>query len=136
MLFRVDPGAAQALYAQLADQVRAACAAGGLHAGERLPAARELADALELNIHTVLRAYQELRDEGLIELRRGRGAIVTERANADFGDLRAALADVAREATALSLSPETTISLLKNALARHAEPDSPSTSPSPQEASR
>lgn len=136
MLFQVDPGAPQALYAQLADQVRAACAAGGLSTGERLPAARELADALDLNVHTVLRAYQELRDEGLIELRRGRGAIVTDRADADFGALRAGLADVAREATALGLSPEMTLSLLKDVLARHEDRDSPSTPPSPQEADR
>ena len=39
-------------------------------------AAEEVAAALGINMHTVLRAYQLLRDEGLIELRKGRGAVV------------------------------------------------------------
>lgn len=117
MLFRIDPAATEPLFAQLASQVRLAAARGDLTAGERLPAARDLAESLDLNVHTVLRAYQDLRDEGLIDLRRGRGAVVTERANADYAALRAALAVVAVESHALRLSPETTLALLKEALA-------------------
>ena len=117
MLFRIDTAATEPLFAQLASQVRLAAARGDLQAGERLPAARDLADSLDLNVHTVLRAYQELRDEGLIDLRRGRGAVMTDRANADYANLRAALAVVAQEAQALRLSPETTLALLKETLA-------------------
>ncbi|SDC64682.1 GntR family transcriptional regulator [Sanguibacter gelidistatuariae] len=117
MLFRIDPSAPEPLFAQLASQVRLAAARGELDAGERLPAARDLAESLDLNVHTVLRAYQDLRDEGLIDLRRGRGAVVTERASADYAALRAALAVVVHEAHALNLSPDTTLALLKEALA-------------------
>ena len=116
MLFRIDPGAAEPLFAQLASQVRRAVASGELSPGERLPAARELATSLEVNVHTVLHAYQDLRDEGLLELRRGRGAVITERAGADYSELRAALAAVAREARRLDLGPEAAADLLREAM--------------------
>lgn len=76
MLWTVDPTSSTPLFEQLAVLVRRAIADGSLPKGERLPSAKELAASLEINLHTVLRAYQALRDEGLIELRRGRGAVV------------------------------------------------------------
>lgn len=76
MLFRIDVSSRTTLYDQLAGQVRGALLRGEIASGDRLPSAHELAQSLGINIHTVLRAYGVLRDEGLIELRRGRGAIV------------------------------------------------------------
>ncbi len=116
MLFRIDPSATEPLFVQLAAQVRAAVADGSLRPGERLPAARDLAASLEINLHTVLRAYQDLRNEGLIELRRGRGAVITARAGQDLAALRRALAVVATESRRLELSDDTTVALLKEAL--------------------
>lgn len=92
MLVRIDSESAQGLADQIAGQVRGALVAGSLHPGERLPPARELAAGLGVNMHTVLRAYSMLRDEGLIELRRGRGAQV--RADVNVG--RAAFEDQLR----------------------------------------
>ncbi len=80
MLFQVDPGLTTPLYEQLAASVRRELASGRLQPGARLPAAKAVADSLEVNLHTVLKAYQLLRDEGVIELRRGRGAVVRTRA--------------------------------------------------------
>ncbi|MGO4958335.1 GntR family transcriptional regulator [Luteococcus sp. Sow4_B9] len=76
MLWTVDPASPTPLFEQLATQVRRSIVDRTLVRGEKLPSAKELAASLEINLHTVLRAYQTLRDEGLIELRRGRGAVV------------------------------------------------------------
>jgi GntR family transcriptional regulator len=115
MLFRIDFAGAEPLFRQLADQIRAAAARGELAPGERLPSARDLADSLDISLHTVLHAYQELRDEGLIELRRGRGAVLTGAAAQDLSHLRQALTTAAGEAKRRGLSLDTTIGLLKEA---------------------
>ena len=56
MLIRVDPASDVPIFAQVAASVRADAASGRLRAGDRLPSAREVASALEVNLHTVLRA--------------------------------------------------------------------------------
>lgn len=76
MLLKLNPDSGLPLYEQISAAVRRAYGDGEIAAGDRLPAARDLARSLDVNMHTVLRAYNDLREEGLIELRRGRGAIV------------------------------------------------------------
>lgn len=76
MLWRIDPQSPQPLHEQLAGQLRRGIATQQLVEGEKLPPARELAGGLGVNVHTVLRAFQTLRDEGLLEVRRGRGTSV------------------------------------------------------------
>ncbi|WNM25015.1 GntR family transcriptional regulator [Demequina capsici] len=112
MLIRTDPASDAPLYDQIAASVRAETAAGRLAPGDRLPSARDVAEALDVNLHTVLRAYQALRDEGLVEMRRGRGAIITERAAAyeDLSDEVAALMARARE---LGLEVDAVVALLR-----------------------
>ena len=64
------------LFEQVASEIRRAIADGEAKPGERLPPAKDLAAVLDVNTNTVLRALRVLRDEGLLEFRRGRGISV------------------------------------------------------------
>jgi DNA-binding FadR family transcriptional regulator len=64
------------LHDRVAAEIRRAIADGEARPGERLPPARDLAAVLGVNRNTVLRALRMLRDEGLLEFRRGRGITV------------------------------------------------------------
>jgi GntR family transcriptional regulator len=85
------------LHEQVAAAVRRAIADGEVLSGERLPPARDLAAVLGVNTNTVFRALRTLRDEGLLEFRRGRGVTVT-----GIGPERSALVTKARELVALA----------------------------------
>jgi GntR family transcriptional regulator len=102
-LYSIDLASPVPLFDQLASNIRSQVMVGDAVTGERLPAARELAESLEINVHTVLRAYQILRDEGFIELRRGRGAVVTQRSQ-DYAQLATDIARVVAEAQRLQLT--------------------------------
>jgi GntR family transcriptional regulator len=73
---RLDPGDPAPLHEQVADAIRRAIADGEAGRGDRLPPARDLAAVLGVNANTVLRALRQLRDDGLLEFRRGRGITV------------------------------------------------------------
>src|SRR3954454_16722235 len=61
------------LHLQVSAEIRRSIADGEAKAGERLPPAKDLAAVLGVNTNTVLRSLRQLRDEGLLEFRRGRG---------------------------------------------------------------
>jgi GntR family transcriptional regulator len=73
---KLDPLSELPLFEQAAAEIRRAIADGEVGPGERLPSAKALAAVLEVNTNTVLRALRLLRDEELLELRRGRGVTV------------------------------------------------------------
>ena len=72
----IDRSGSLPLHDQVAAQIRRAIADGEAGPVERLPLARDLAAVLGVNKNTVLRALHILRDEGLLEFRRGRGITV------------------------------------------------------------
>jgi GntR family transcriptional regulator len=112
VLILVDPASEVPLFAQVAASVRADAAAGRLRSGDRLPSARDVATALGVNLHTVLRAYQDLRDEGLVDMRRGRGAVLTDAASS-LAQLRDDVLALVTRARALGLSPDMLATLVK-----------------------
>lgn len=65
------------IYRQITDQIAYAVASRRLRAGDKLPSVRELARALPANQNTVIKAYELLEREGLIERRQGDGTYVT-----------------------------------------------------------
>jgi GntR family transcriptional regulator len=73
---KVNKGDPTDLYEQVAAEVRRAIADGEAKPGERLPPAKDLAAILGVNTNTVLRSLRLLREEGLLEFRRGRGISV------------------------------------------------------------
>lgn len=76
MHHRVDPTDPRPLWEQAAAELRRAIAEGEAKPGERMPLAKDLATVLGVNRNTVLRALHQLRDEGLLEIRQGRGITV------------------------------------------------------------
>ncbi len=69
------------IYRQLRDRVVAMILEGVLKEGDPLPSVRSVAAEFRLNPLTVLKGYQELVDERLVEKRRGRGMYVSEGAS-------------------------------------------------------
>ena len=74
----------QPIYRQLRDKVAAMILEGSLADGDALPSVRNVAAEFTLNPLTVLKGYQQLVDEGLVEKRRGRGMFVTLGARAQL----------------------------------------------------
>ncbi|MHB1710502.1 MAG: GntR family transcriptional regulator [Acidimicrobiales bacterium] len=74
---KIDRQSSMLLFEQVAGEIRRAVAEGEVVPGERLPPAKDLAAVLGVNSNTVLRALRQLRDEGLLEFRRGRGVTVS-----------------------------------------------------------
>ncbi len=73
---RIDRGDPMPLAEQVAAEIRRAIAEGEAGPGDRLPLARDMAAVLGVNKNTVFRALHLLRDEGLLEFRRGNGITV------------------------------------------------------------
>jgi len=78
MILRLNSSSGVPIYLQLMEQIKHAIETGALKAGDQLPTIRKLAEELVMNPNTVVRAYRELQHEGVIEVRHGSGAYVSE----------------------------------------------------------
>lgn len=77
MEFEISRDGSVELHEQVAAEIRRAIARGEANPGDRLPPAKDLAAVCGVNKNTVLRALRSLRDDGLLEFRRGRGVTVS-----------------------------------------------------------
>jgi GntR family transcriptional regulator len=75
---QIDPRSPVPLYAQIADRLRIAVATGELAMGAALPSVRQLASQLRVNPATVVQAYRQLEEVGVVESRQGAGTFVRQ----------------------------------------------------------
>lgn len=76
MLIEIDFNSDEAIYVQLRNQIIMGIATSRIHEGDTLPSVRQLADNIGINMHTVNKAYTVLKQEGIIQLDRRRGAVI------------------------------------------------------------
>lgn len=76
MLIEIDFNSDEAIYLQLRNQIVIGIATSVIHEGDALPSVRQLAENIGINMHTVNKAYNVLRQEGLIQLDRRKGAVI------------------------------------------------------------
>jgi GntR family transcriptional regulator len=110
MLIRLEKASGVPLTRQILDQIRTQCATGALQSGDQLPSVRQLAHELAVNQNTILRVYERLEAEGLIERRHGLGTFVADGTRGDpLKDerlkLQVELQALTRHAAALGLGP-------------------------------
>jgi DNA-binding transcriptional regulator YhcF (GntR family) len=79
MFITIDPDDPRPIYHQVADSIRVLIAGHDLAPGAALPPVRQVAADLGVSQNTIALAYRVLQDEGLVEIRHGSGAVVTER---------------------------------------------------------
>lgn len=78
LFYQIDPHSGLPVYRQVMDQTKHYIASGALVAGDQLPSIRELATRLSVNPATIVKAYNELQNEGVMEIKQGKGAFVSD----------------------------------------------------------
>ncbi|MEU1001396.1 GntR family transcriptional regulator [Streptomyces tibetensis] len=140
--YRIDRGSGVPAYVQIVEQTERALRMGTLKIGDKLPTAKEVVAATAINPNTVLRAYRDMEQAGLVELRRGLGTFVTRSlarpgAEAD-SPLRAELADWTARARSAGLERADIFALVTAVLdgeggEQDGNPSKPSNTSTPRE---
>lgn len=78
MILNLDFNSEKPIYIQMREEIIKSIANGELEINESLPSVRAMAEEIGINLHTVSKAYNLLKDEGYINIDRRKGAIVNE----------------------------------------------------------
>jgi GntR family transcriptional regulator len=102
-MIRIDLDSPRPLEEQIVQALQQAVAQGAVAPGGELPSVRQLAGDLGVHWNTVARAYRRLAEDGLLIVRRGRGAMIRPRLRTTTRVTKAALRDRFSEAVAAGL---------------------------------
>jgi GntR family transcriptional regulator len=137
MLLSIEPDGPVPIYQQIRDRIVEAIAGGQLPAGSGLPATRQLGVDLGINFHTVNKAYDLLRQEGLLRIGRKSGAVVQRDAASGapppgwYEDWAGRMRTLLAEATAQGLPADEVIRHCQDALADFASRPAPAAARAP-----
>jgi GntR family transcriptional regulator len=122
MFIRIEKASGVPVTRQVMNQIRTLCATGELSPNDRLPSVRELARQLTVNQNTILRVYERLTAEGLLERRHGDGTYVAgeipDQLQAEHSQLDQQMDNLVYLAATLGVSQKKLHQLLDKAQAR------------------
>lgn len=108
------------IYLQIRNKIIEGIAKGKIKEGDKLPSVRELASGVEVNLHTVNKAYNLLKDEGFVSVDRRKGVIVNIKKAKDDIEFKEKynlkLNEITQEGIAKGLSKEEILNLLDGIL--------------------
>ncbi|MBV4446857.1 GntR family transcriptional regulator [Clostridium tyrobutyricum] len=93
MLIEIDFESDIPIYEQLKRQLIEGIASGNLKSGDNLPSVRHMAEDIGINLHTVNKAYNELKSEGYLNIDRRKGAVINSDIPKDSKELNERLED-------------------------------------------
>jgi GntR family transcriptional regulator len=123
MILSIDENDNRPIYQQITGQIKEQVSRGILQPGTELPSVRDLAESLGINMHTVRSAYLKLREDGIIKLRLGRRAIITQQQqilhNVNLEDnIEARLKEIVTDALLMGMPHEDLRKLINKQLER------------------
>ncbi|TQQ85850.1 GntR family transcriptional regulator [Peptacetobacter hominis] len=115
MKINLDFNSDRSIYIQIKESILKSIAKGELHKGESLPSVRNLSESIGVNLHTVNKSYNELKDSGFLNIDRRKGAIVAnlplEPDEKTFSDIEKKLEILVYEAFLSGMDKESFIDL-------------------------
>ncbi|MGC8765935.1 MAG: GntR family transcriptional regulator [Brevinematia bacterium] len=114
MFIKIDLNSDVPIYLQIKNEIIEGIAKGELREGDTLPPVRRLAEELGINFHTVNKAYNLLRQEGLISLNRKKGAVIIsrEKSSKDLTKLEKLLTPIVNEYYCKNFTKEDFVSVI------------------------